>query len=710
MVSVAATSYGDTNATVDVLREKKLPIWLFYNGGDNPGVVKQNRSLNAALHSAGCDYRVTEYDRPGHDTWNYAYRDPAMYRWLLTKSRPINQATLTYQPINSPAALEPIQRSGSPRPASGRGAGGEGLSATPLVEGETTSPQSQAPSSNAMATNLKLSFKERQDFDLVFEATLAEPVYLILDSGGLSEPVSSHRLCVARPDQIVPRTTAQDEPLDLTGSFAIRAGQWNTVSVSRSGEAVTASVNGWPIWSLPDGAAEFTQLSIQHARSGQMDVSEEPQSTAAFRRLRYRMDSAKSEPVIVEAITPSEIEATAMRTNRERIKPSTIELLQARSQQAIGEHITWSRQSASEFVRSFADSDFERRVEVATDQTYFASQRIDDDPARMNLAFARGDEASVVQFRPYMLNMPEAPSDFATAIANGFANRQPRQRNVKTFQRWIKANESIDFLDCGDHGLSKAVRRSNLLDDPASWARLSPEFDPTDQIDSLHQSAALLSLGRIDIEPFDVDITNLQQVASDQFVAGHKCEVFEEVHPDDDRYIRRFWIDLDAGGLIRCYYGKVITADESIEFEYGRPLPPMFGDVCIEINYDESNNPAGWTIVNGQSKEAPIRFVDVASAQTDGETPANSTDSSEQCFNEPDVWVVDKVEKQQYVTMDSGERQRIRSAFVPSVRHLTQTGSNYPFSTTSVARIAACLAGLVMMGIGFRRYRTPTTT
>ncbi|MEM9367846.1 MAG: hypothetical protein AAGD07_17785 [Planctomycetota bacterium] len=242
----------------------------------------------------------------------------------------------------------------------------------------------------------------------------------------------------------------------------------------------------------------------------------------------------------------------------------------------------------------------------------------------MNLAFVRGDEASVVQFRPHMLDSPEAPSDFATAIAKGFADRQPQKRIVKTFQRWIKPNESIDFLNGGDHGFSKAVRRFDLLIDPASWVRLSPEFDPTDQLDSLHQAAALLAHGRIEIQSLAVDITNLQRVATDQIIAGHKCEVLEEVHSDDDRYTRRFWVDLNAGGLIRRYYGKVIPPDESIEFEYGRPLPPLRGDVCIEISYDENEDPTGWTIVNGQSTEGPLRFVANAFVHADGEIPPNS--------------------------------------------------------------------------------------
>jgi hypothetical protein len=164
---------------------------------------------------------------------------------------------------------------------------------------------------------------------------------------------------------------------------------------------------------------------------------------------------------------------------------------------------------------------------------------------------------------------------------------------------------------------------------------------------------------------------------------------------------------LDAGGLIRRYYGKVVSSDESIEFEYGRPLPPMFGDVCIEINYEKSNDPAGWSMVNGQSKEGPLRFVAVASVQSEGKIHLDSADRSEQQLNKPDVWVVDKVEQQQYVNTEFGNKQSIpltRSS-PRLLENSTHSPINGSLSTESVARILVCLAGLTMTGIAMIRWK-----
>lgn len=69
-------------------RIAKLPIWAFHGARD--GVVKPERSRRMidALRQAGGVPGYTEYPHVGHDSWNPAYRDGEMMRWLFAQKKP----------------------------------------------------------------------------------------------------------------------------------------------------------------------------------------------------------------------------------------------------------------------------------------------------------------------------------------------------------------------------------------------------------------------------------------------------------------------------------------------------------------------------------------------------------------------------------------------------------------------------------------------
>jgi predicted peptidase len=71
-----------------VVSVKELPIWIFH--GDKDGVVKADRSREAfaTLQQAGGAPKYTEYPGVGHNSWNNAYADPALYEWMFAQKRP----------------------------------------------------------------------------------------------------------------------------------------------------------------------------------------------------------------------------------------------------------------------------------------------------------------------------------------------------------------------------------------------------------------------------------------------------------------------------------------------------------------------------------------------------------------------------------------------------------------------------------------------
>lgn len=64
------------------------PVWAFHGTNDIEVAVTESRNMVAALRRAG-DQQVTytEYPGIGHDSWDLAYADPNLVRWLLRQRR-----------------------------------------------------------------------------------------------------------------------------------------------------------------------------------------------------------------------------------------------------------------------------------------------------------------------------------------------------------------------------------------------------------------------------------------------------------------------------------------------------------------------------------------------------------------------------------------------------------------------------------------------
>jgi predicted peptidase len=66
---------------------KGIPIWLFH-GADDPVIpVDESRRLHEQLLLAGARVHYTEYPNVGHNAWEKAYADRAMWTWLFAQQR-----------------------------------------------------------------------------------------------------------------------------------------------------------------------------------------------------------------------------------------------------------------------------------------------------------------------------------------------------------------------------------------------------------------------------------------------------------------------------------------------------------------------------------------------------------------------------------------------------------------------------------------------
>ncbi len=63
------------------------PVWAFHGEADDVVPAEQTRALVAALRQAGASPRITLFPGVGHGSWDPAYRDPELPRWLLAQRR-----------------------------------------------------------------------------------------------------------------------------------------------------------------------------------------------------------------------------------------------------------------------------------------------------------------------------------------------------------------------------------------------------------------------------------------------------------------------------------------------------------------------------------------------------------------------------------------------------------------------------------------------
>jgi poly(3-hydroxybutyrate) depolymerase len=67
---------------------KDLPIWCFHGGADKTVPPERSRNMIAALKAAGGNPKYTEYEGVGHNSWDKAYAEPDLPKWLFAQHRP----------------------------------------------------------------------------------------------------------------------------------------------------------------------------------------------------------------------------------------------------------------------------------------------------------------------------------------------------------------------------------------------------------------------------------------------------------------------------------------------------------------------------------------------------------------------------------------------------------------------------------------------
>jgi len=66
----------------------RLPIWAFHGARDDVVPLAAEQRVVDAVNAAGGRAKFTVYPEVGHNAWDPAYADEALYAWLLAQRRP----------------------------------------------------------------------------------------------------------------------------------------------------------------------------------------------------------------------------------------------------------------------------------------------------------------------------------------------------------------------------------------------------------------------------------------------------------------------------------------------------------------------------------------------------------------------------------------------------------------------------------------------
>jgi predicted peptidase len=66
---------------------RKFPIWIFHGDSDPVVPVGNSRLMKNALMAAGAKVKYTEYPGVGHNSWDNAFAEPELLKWLFSQKK-----------------------------------------------------------------------------------------------------------------------------------------------------------------------------------------------------------------------------------------------------------------------------------------------------------------------------------------------------------------------------------------------------------------------------------------------------------------------------------------------------------------------------------------------------------------------------------------------------------------------------------------------
>jgi len=66
---------------------KRVPVWAFHGAKDQAVSLAEEQRMVNAVNKKGGSAKLTIYPDAGHNAWDRAYNDPALFDWFLSHLR-----------------------------------------------------------------------------------------------------------------------------------------------------------------------------------------------------------------------------------------------------------------------------------------------------------------------------------------------------------------------------------------------------------------------------------------------------------------------------------------------------------------------------------------------------------------------------------------------------------------------------------------------
>lgn len=66
---------------------KKVPVWIFHGEEDSVVPVKHSIMMAKAIEKEGGDVKLTIYPGVNHNSWDHAFKEPELFRWIFSHKK-----------------------------------------------------------------------------------------------------------------------------------------------------------------------------------------------------------------------------------------------------------------------------------------------------------------------------------------------------------------------------------------------------------------------------------------------------------------------------------------------------------------------------------------------------------------------------------------------------------------------------------------------
>ena len=630
-----------------VYADYQLPIWNFFNRGDEEALVRFNRELQITMLEAGLSPLVREYDQAGHDCWNSVYRTAELFQWLGEHSRKSNRHWETWTPFRPVLSQEAHFRDW------------ERIGEWHLEEQVVSTvghSKDESESSESAASNASPALLYRpgvRDFEFHFEWRCSEVVPIEVLLLPVDDETAALQMTIVSPDAGtggIARSSGDwlDSP-DPLSQRSWRTGDWNDVRIQRLGESLEVRLNGCrlhcvdvPNWNGPcrlalvaNGGTPQQQMRFMRLRTPERvsaELEDGENVEASLERLQSVRLESRSAATEFEAASESDLLAEW----RARIRPRQI-TWRTRDN---GIH-RFTRFQSEWFPQAGAPPIDEVQLTLTADELRFEGGGWQF--TNQSYRTSPKTRAAEVPLRPGLLN------SFTISLDDRFSTPAMASRPWQLFSMTSRDGR-VDKL-WQPRGFD--YPRGQIA--PAGWVTALDHSGFGDHFSEDQLSRTLQSLnvfaavmGFSPAHPFlGLDQSNLYLRPEPVIADGRQFMVLEISTREDSPFQRpaSVWLDLQAGYRPRRMIQPLERGGIQIDWRYGDA-----------DSHRDMATLAGWVInVYGRSVDSTRRISEAIISQSDSSIP---TKVSPLEFP-TGAWVVDDLRSEQYIVRSSGEPRQI---------------------------------------------------